>query len=487
MALNYPWPYDGSKVWNDGRRATFNPTYFYPFYPWPNGGELGAYKFQISGDGEDILIRDIPEQTYSISPVGTDFFNPYALKIFDLPTRLACALTETGIPSLPGDEEEENSYWPDGVFQHYYFPGSTHLFKFFVGITSTGGNRIFRCEAPSFVAESENPDLSSPVLFMPGEAQKIGFWIYSNKAIDSGKLQLSFSPKDFGGNLRYLNGQTELSAAYTFTVNTAIVINTWTFIEVPLTNKGIYVVGEFGYPHYVRQDGTEAPGFYYEAFELSWNGLISTSTTFYITGGRLMDFSAPLDGSPIWGDGGCSGLIDVDRGPNSRVDFELTSDKLELDSLLKGATSTNDILTKITAEWLADYFNAEPQITTFKNNISSLGLREETIPFFTFNSEAPVKNVLEFWGKRKSNYWQTAKCKVFLHGLQLLPFDSVVFRLSDISHFDFNIIGVVTSVTYDPSDFSTELEIQLGVKTGQRQNSPDYWREHSVTEPTFAE
>ena len=474
---NFPWQSDGPSVWSDGRKELMPTTHFFPFSPRPYipYGPIASETRHANWTdpwGKDV---DIYNYLYNL---GAPYENPY----------LGSLVTIEDFPEPLEEEEGTNSYWPapgalTPAYHVYKFNEEANkCFKFFFE-DGGGSEEVFNC----YFGELTAGGPSRPSSLIPSTTKKMGFWAYPTRNVTSGQLlvriYLEYPPVGHSG-------------FETFTINQNLIANQWNwcyidFEETP-PSQGWFLATDGGSSEWMEDNtNTEISGLYFGRVAFGTvddplgGGL---DTSIYITGGRLI-FGGSEEEAPDgpWGEGGCAGNIDVTRADNATVGQQITSAKLELDSLLKSSTSTNDLLTKITAKWLTDYFNNEPQLITFKNNIAAFGLQEEEIDFFTFNDESQVRNVLEFWGRRKSNYWQTVTFKAFLHGLELLPFDTVAFRLDDIIHIEYNVIGMVTAMTYNPEDFSTEIEVTLAVKPGGRLPSDDFWREHSVIDPSFPE
>jgi hypothetical protein len=395
----------------------------------------------------------------------------------------ASAFDVIDFPAPLAQENGTNSFWPSpGALSPHY-----HTYEFNRTDYKCYKFRLFGNNNPvqdKFAGLGQNVKTDGGALttrfIIPSVTKKLGFWIYSDIGIAANTLSLKFR--------RVVDEGTPATPWEEWIITQTVPAATWTFIIIDFVANP--PVGGWVTPpnlYHQDKDGNAIEGMYYSQINIATKIILNNpANIFYITGGRLIIDETPVEGDEIWGEGGCNLNELVERAANNTVDLEIPSSKIELDTFTRSATSTNDLLTKITAQWLTDYFNNEPQLITFKNNVTAFGLREATVDFFTFNDETQVRNVLEFWGRRKSNYWQTVKFKAFLHGLQILPFDNIVFRMDDIIYVDFNIIGMVTSVTYSPDDFSTEIEVMLAVKTGLRRMHEDFWREHSVLEPSFA-
>ena len=148
------------------------------------------------------------------------------------------------------------------------------------------------------------------------------------------------------------------------------------------------------------------------------------------------------------------------------ADVTLDEDDLELKTLELGFSETDDIVTKLTGNWLKDY-SEEPDSTRrviYKNNISLFNLVEEERDFFIYNNANLVKLSVFFWGYRWSNSWRKVAYKTFLDTLALEPFDTVGHDIGILSTNELR--GTIEDTSQDSNEQSITIKAELASKAG---------------------
>ena len=129
-------------------------------------------------------------------------------------------------------------------------------------------------------------------------------------------------------------------------------------------------------------------------------------------------------------------------------------------------TDTEELVTKLVAEWKRDYSKEDDNKLILRHNIERYGTHEETFGFFIYNELDYVHKSATFWLIRKSNTWRNLRFKTPLQTLKLETFDSVGITLPDLA--DGQVYGLVTQSSYDSDNQTVEFEIWSPIRSGTR-------------------
>lgn len=140
--------------------------------------------------------------------------------------------------------------------------------------------------------------------------------------------------------------------------------------------------------------------------------------------------------------------------------------KVEETSFVLSHSQTEDLVTKLVAEWDRVYSAEERNKVVLRNNVGKYGEFEETFNFFIYNIESLVIKSATFWLMRLSNIWKVLKLETFLQTLALEEFDSVELNFSDDLLSSAAVTGVVELAEYDSGSRKITYEIWSPVRAG---------------------
>jgi hypothetical protein len=150
------------------------------------------------------------------------------------------------------------------------------------------------------------------------------------------------------------------------------------------------------------------------------------------------------------------------RPEDGEHDFSINDSNIQFKSLQLGFTPSENLVTKLIANWRLDYSPEENSSKTFiyEKNISDYGLLESNENFFIYNIENLVQLSAAFWGYRYSNVWRQASFKIFLQHLDVEIFDIISSRVPATSHNE--LIGIVKQLSYDSDNKNINISAELG-------------------------
>lgn len=163
----------------------------------------------------------------------------------------------------------------------------------------------------------------------------------------------------------------------------------------------------------------------------------------------------------------------------------LDTSRVDFGSLSIEHTSTEDLVTKLSAKWRRDWEQDEPFEVVLRNNVRKYGLFEQEFDFYIYNIQDLVTKSATFWLIRLSNIWKILRCTVPLDSLELETFDSVDLDFPDDIVASATVKGVVQDSTYDSDGQTIELRIQSAVPSGRLSEHLLFWPATSgATYPT---
>ncbi len=150
------------------------------------------------------------------------------------------------------------------------------------------------------------------------------------------------------------------------------------------------------------------------------------------------------------------------------IDENIQDADIEHGSLELTHTNTDELVTKLIAEWKYDHFLDDPNkvILRHASNVFKYGLKDRVFDFFAFNRLELVRKSATFWLIRKANVWRKAKFLTPLHKLKLETFDTVGLNVEHIG--DGTIKGIVESATYNTENNAIDFRIWTPILSGTR-------------------
>lgn len=148
------------------------------------------------------------------------------------------------------------------------------------------------------------------------------------------------------------------------------------------------------------------------------------------------------------------------------IDDIITEADVENNSLSLEHTTTEDLVTKLVANWKFDYAQDEDVKTILRFNVGRYGLKEKEYDFFIYNNEDMVRQASLFWIIRKAQVWRRVKFTTPIHKLQLETFDNIEVVFNDFSSN--NILAHIEKASYNSNDFSISFECWTPVRSGEQ-------------------
>jgi len=143
----------------------------------------------------------------------------------------------------------------------------------------------------------------------------------------------------------------------------------------------------------------------------------------------------------------------------------ITKDDILFGSLAIEGTPTEDLSTKYTANWQADYLNRQKLKFILRYNIEHYGLHDKTEDYFTYNTQGLVARVATFWTIREANSFKLVKFKTPISKLNIETLDTVTLDLPEVASSPIN--GLVESAAFDSNDFTIDFTVWVPVRLGE--------------------
>jgi hypothetical protein len=154
---------------------------------------------------------------------------------------------------------------------------------------------------------------------------------------------------------------------------------------------------------------------------------------------------------------------------------------VEREGLALAYSSTEDIVTKLTATYVTDYLPLStgklPLKVVVRNNIGRYGLKEQDIEFHTLTDKSLVEKSATFWLIRKSNTWLIVTLKVFQEVIDLELFDPVYldFEGKYFSTSDDPIRSKIENTSFEPENGALSISLETGIRAGETLQYKFYW------------
>jgi len=148
---------------------------------------------------------------------------------------------------------------------------------------------------------------------------------------------------------------------------------------------------------------------------------------------------------------------------------------IEFQTLVVETVETEDIVTKFIAQWKPHYEQQVDNQEIVRFNIRKYGVQEESYPFNIYNNQDLVQHAATFWSMRKANVWKRLTFKTFLTNLDLQTGDAITINLTSDYFATEPVIALVDKITYDSSDQSITLRVDLPVRLGETTTFEHYW------------
>lgn len=154
-------------------------------------------------------------------------------------------------------------------------------------------------------------------------------------------------------------------------------------------------------------------------------------------------------------------------------DDTITETDVVQNSLVLDHTNTEDLVTKLIAEWRPECHLEDPFKVILRYNVNRYGTHEETFNFYTYNIQELVIKSATFWLIRMANTWRKIICKTPINKLALESLDGCFVTLPDIANGE--IKCRVETATYNSDDQTIDFVLQTPVRSGERDAFPFHY------------
>jgi len=151
-----------------------------------------------------------------------------------------------------------------------------------------------------------------------------------------------------------------------------------------------------------------------------------------------------------------------------------TEADIDAGSLVITTTPTEELVTKLVAEWTDDYTLETKHSITIRNNGSRYGIRERVMDFYIYNIGELVVKSATFWLIRMSNVWKDISFDTYINKLALESFDAVKFDFVTNHIADSDVIGEISQTTYNLDSQTISIEARVPVRFGEMEEYPFY-------------
>lgn len=153
----------------------------------------------------------------------------------------------------------------------------------------------------------------------------------------------------------------------------------------------------------------------------------------------------------------------------------ITEDNILVNTLEITHTSTEEIVTRLTASYKTDYSVERPGKIVLRNNQSKYGLHPMDVDWYIYNAPDLVDIAATFWIIRKSNTWKVLKFKTPLNMIQLETFDGVTIDFASNWSQIGSVTGIVQNVKLDTDQLNLEFEVWIPVRLGEMKKYNFAW------------
>ena len=161
------------------------------------------------------------------------------------------------------------------------------------------------------------------------------------------------------------------------------------------------------------------------------------------------------------------GVFYIKYLPEEVVEVDtITESDVNLGTIEVSTSPSEELVTKLIAEWKESYSQEKSHQTIFRHNTDLYGVKERTIDFFIYNIPSLVSKAASFWIIRFANVWKKVSFATCLNKLTLETFDTVKFDFNTSYLADVDVKGLITNVSYTVDATEVQIEAWLPVLLG---------------------
>lgn len=145
----------------------------------------------------------------------------------------------------------------------------------------------------------------------------------------------------------------------------------------------------------------------------------------------------------------------------------ITEDDIEEGSLEVSYTETEDVHTKIIAQWKSTYRQTKPNLVILRYNTDYYGVQENTVDWFIYTQQQLVAKSATFWLIREANTYKRITFKVGIDKLNLETMDTITLDFNNKFIANGPIDCVIEEAKFDSNDYSITITCWCPVRAGE--------------------
>lgn len=145
----------------------------------------------------------------------------------------------------------------------------------------------------------------------------------------------------------------------------------------------------------------------------------------------------------------------------------ITLDDILVNTLELNHTPTENLVTKLTAEWIPTYEGGRTHKIIIRNNTAKYGIQDQSVNWYIYTDPGFVDAAASFWAIRKSNTWKLIRFKTPLTKLKLESLDAVTINFASNWVCNTSVTGIIQSVKLNTKELNLEFEVWLPVRLGE--------------------
>lgn len=163
----------------------------------------------------------------------------------------------------------------------------------------------------------------------------------------------------------------------------------------------------------------------------------------------------------------------------------LTLSNVEQQSISLSSTGTEELVTKLVANWKKTYSQTEDNKLILRHNIKKYGTIEQEYDFFIYKFQELVEKSATFWLIRYSNTWKRVSFRAFLDMLNVETLDAVTIDFGNQIVSNSAVKGFVEQAVYESESKRIAFQVWLPVKVGEMDTYLFAWPAQVAQESIF--
>lgn len=145
----------------------------------------------------------------------------------------------------------------------------------------------------------------------------------------------------------------------------------------------------------------------------------------------------------------------------------ITEADIEENSMEVNYTETEDVHTKIVAEWFATYRQTRPNLIICRYNTDYYGVQESRKSWFIYTQQQLVQKSATFWLIREANTYKRITFKCNMDKLNIETLDTITLNFTGRYVANGAVDAIVEEAKFDSSDYSITITCWVPVRAGE--------------------